>query len=271
MTPLHQIQPLKYRAIWISDVHLGYRGCKADYLLDLLRTVETDYLFLVGDIIDLWSMRKTMYWPQSHNNVVRTILGKAKHGTKVIYIPGNHDESLREFDGAVFGNLSIHTEYVHTTRDGRRVLLLHGDKFDALLSCGRGWDFIGNIGYDGLLFINRILYKLRRYCGYGYWSLAGYIKNNIRNARNHVRRFEASVAREAKHRHMDVVICGHIHHPEIRNIDGVLYCNDGDWVENCTALVEKYDGSLELIHWSDRQLALKADLYAPTADVARVA
>jgi UDP-2,3-diacylglucosamine pyrophosphatase LpxH len=271
MTPLYQIRPQKYRAIWISDVHLGYRGCKAEYLLDFLHSVETEYLFLVGDIVDIWSMRKTMYWPQSHSNVIRTILGKAKRGTKVIYIPGNHDETMREMVGSLFGNLSIHEEYVHTTRDGRQVLLLHGDKFDAVIKCGRILNFLGNIGYDLLLYINRMVYKLRRWFGFSYWSLASYLKSSISNARAHIRKFEETVAHEAKQRHMDAVICGHIHHPEIRTIDGVLYCNDGDWVESCTAMVEKPDGTLELIHWSDRQLAIKSDIHEQADDIARVA
>lgn len=271
MTPLYHLRPHKYRAIWISDVHLGYRGCKAEYLLDFLHTVETEYLFLVGDIVDLWAMHKTMYWPQSHSNVIRTILGKAKHGTQIIYIPGNHDETLREVAGNLFGNLAIHEEYVHVTRDGRRVLLLHGDKFDTVIKCSRFLKFIGNIGYDLLLYINRMLYKLRRRFGYSYWSLASYLKSSLKNAREHIREFEETVAKEAKQRHMDVVICGHIHHPEIRMIDGVLYCNDGDWVESCTAMVEKLDGTLELIHWSDRQHALKCDVQEQQADIAQVA
>lgn len=271
MTPLYQIRPLRYRAIWISDVHLGYRGCNAEFLLDFLRTVETEYLFLVGDIIDLWSMHKSMYWPQSHSNVIRTILGKAKHGTKVIYIPGNHDDTLRELSGSVFGNIAIHEEYVYTSAAGRRVLMLHGDKFDAVIKCSRLMNFVGNLGYDLLMYVNRLLYKLRRHFGFSYWSLAGYLKSSIRNARAHIRKFEDTVAQEARHRNMDVVICGHIHHADIRMIDGVLYCNDGDWVESCTAMVENHDGTLELIHWSDRQVALKCDVHELLPEIARVA
>jgi len=250
---------LKYRAIWISDVHLGYRGCKADYLLDFLRSTETEYLFLVGDIIDIWSMKRTMFWPQSHNNVIRTILGKAKHGTKVIYIPGNHDEEFRAYNGMVFGNVEFHNEYTHTTADKRTVHILHGDKYDAVMQCSKFAEYIGNLGYDFILFANHILDKLRHKLGFPFWSLARFIKTRVRNAMVHIRKYEDIVAADAKRHAYDVVVCGHIHHADIRLIDNVMYCNDGDWIEHCTALVEKQDGTIELIHWSDRQLAIKAD------------
>lgn len=257
MTSLFRMRPLKYRAIWISDIHLGSKACKADYLLDFLRSTECEYLFLTGDIIDLWSMKRTMYWPQEHNNVIRTILGKAKHGTRVIYIPGNHDESFRAYDGMCFGNLSIHEEYDYTTADGRRVLMLHGDKYDAMMKCGWITEFAGNISYGFLLYLNRLLARVRRRCGLSYWSLSGFIKNRIKNAVRHIHLFEEIVARDALSRDYDVVVCGHIHSASIRVIDDVLYCNDGDWVEHCTALVETHDGTIELIHWSDHQHALK--------------
>lgn len=257
MTPIYRMRPLKYRAIWISDVHLGYKGCKADYLLDFLRTTECDYLFLVGDIIDIWSMQRTMYWPQSHNNVIRTILGKAKHGTRVVYIPGNHDEMFREYDGMVFGNLQICEEFAYTTADGRRVLMLHGDKYDTLMKCGWLTERIGNLSYDFLLYVNRLCDKARRQLGFSFWSLSRFIKSRVKNAVNHIRKFEHIVATDARRHGYDVVICGHIHSADIRNINDVLYCNDGDWIEHCTALVEKHDGTIELIHWSDKQHAIK--------------
>jgi UDP-2,3-diacylglucosamine pyrophosphatase LpxH len=253
------VRPLKYRSIWISDVHLGYKGCKAEFLLDFLRSTETDYLFLVGDIIDIWSMKRTLFWPQSHNNVIRTILGKAKHGTKVIYIPGNHDEEFREYDGMVFGNVEIHNEYAHTTADNRSVYMLHGDKYDSYMQCSKLTEFVGNLSYDFILYANRKLDKLRHQLGFPFWSLARFIKSKVRNAMAHIRKFENIVAADAKKHGHDIVICGHIHHADIRCINGVTYCNDGDWIEHCTALVEKQDGKIELIHWSDRQVALKAD------------
>jgi len=271
MKPLLQIRPQQYRSVWISDVHLGYRGCKAEFLLDFLQSIDTEYLFLVGDIIDLWSMRKSLFWPQSHNNVVRTILGKAKQGTKVIYIPGNHDEDLREMHGMIFGNLEIHTEYVHQTTDGRKVLMLHGDQFDAVIKCSRLMNLLGNLGYDLLLYFHRLLDRVRHRLGFSYWSLTSYLKGKVKNAMAHVTSFETAVAQEAAKRGMDVVICGHIHHAEIRQIKGVLYCNDGDWVENCTALVERQNGMIELIHWSDRQRMVKNDTPLRTEAIDKVA
>ncbi|MEJ2361867.1 MAG: UDP-2,3-diacylglucosamine diphosphatase [Gammaproteobacteria bacterium] len=257
MTPLYRMRPVKYRAIWISDVHLGYKGCKADFLLDFLRSTECEHLFLVGDIIDLWSMKRTMYWPQEHNNVIRTILGKAKHGTRVIYVPGNHDEQFRIYAGMSFGNLHIQEEYEYQTADGRRVLMLHGDKYDTMMKCRRITGFVGNLSYDFLLYLNRLLAHVRSKCGLRYWSLSSFIKNRVKNAVRHIRHFEDIVAEDARRNGYDVVVCGHIHSADIRKIDDVLYCNDGDWVEHCTALVEKHDGTIELIHWSDRQHALK--------------
>lgn len=265
MTPIYRMRPLKYRAIWISDVHLGYKGCKAEYLLDFLRSTETEYLFLVGDIIDLWSMKKTMYWPQSHNNVIRTILGKAKHDTKVIYIPGNHDEAFRDYDGMVFGNLEIHREYEFESLNGRKIWMLHGDKFDAQMKCGWAAKLIGNAGYDILLYCQRMLEHLRKKLRLPYWSLATYLKSKVKNAMAHTYRFETFVAKAAQRKGADMVVCGHIHHADIKSFDEVLYCNDGDWVEHCTALVEKHDGSIELVHWSDVQHALKQDQSAGKA------
>ena len=271
MKALFQLCPYRYRSVFISDVHLGYRGCKAEFLLDFLQSIETEYLFLVGDIIDLWSMRKSMFWPQSHNNVVRRILDMAKQGTKVIFIPGNHDEDVREMSNMVFGNLEIYTEYVHQTADGRKVLLLHGDKFDVVIKCSRLMNLIGNMGYDLLLYGHRLLDRIRHRLGFSYWSLTSYLKSKVKNAMAHVTSFEIAVAQEASKRGMDVVICGHIHHAEIRQIKDVLYCNDGDWVEHCTALVEGQDGSLELIHWSDQQRIVKNETNAYTTGIAKVA
>lgn len=256
MTEIHTIKPAQYRAIWLSDIHLGYRGCKAEYLLDFLRSTESEVLYLVGDIIDLWSLHRTVFWPQSHNNIIRTILGKAKRGTRVVYIPGNHDNQLREYAGMVFGNVEIHEEYVHHTASGKRILLLHGDRFDAVMKCSRLAEFVGNKSYDLLMYLNRQVYRLRRKLGFPYWSLASYLKQKIDNAMQHIRQYEEVVARDAARRGFDGVICGHIHYAGIREIDGVLYCNDGDWVENCTAVVENREGELSVVHWSDKQNTL---------------
>jgi UDP-2,3-diacylglucosamine pyrophosphatase LpxH len=258
MTTVHTLKPLRYRAIWISDIHLGYRGCKAEYLLDFLKTTESDVLYLVGDIIDLWSMKRTMYWPQTHINIVRTILGKVKHGTKIIYIPGNHDEQIRDFVGSAFGDIEIHDEYVHVGLDGKRFRILHGDVYDALMKCSGLKSFIGNKAYDLIMFLNRHVYKLRQLLGFPYWSLATFLKSRVKDAVAHIRKYEEIVATDTKKLGFDGVICGHIHHAAMREVNGVIYCNDGDWVEHCTALVEDCEGRLELLHWSEKRKILFA-------------
>ena len=244
--------PIKVRSVWISDVHLGFHGCQAEALLHFLHSVETDYLFLVGDIVDFWSIKKTPYWPQQHTNVVRSILGKAKHGTKVIYVPGNHDEALRDCVGHVFGNVEIHQDYVHTTTDGRKLLVMHGDEFDMIVKHSRWLAKLGNVAYDALLDLSHYLNGLRKFFGYSYWSLSAYLKLKVKNAVSYISSFEDALAHLAKERGVDGVVCGHIHHAELREINSVLYCNDGDWVESCSTLLEHPDGSLELVFWNER-------------------
>ena len=241
--------PMRVRSVFISDVHLGFKGCSADALLEFLHAIEMDYLFLVGDIIDVWNMRKSMFWPQSHNNVVRTVLGKAKRGTKVIYIPGNHDDVFRDFDGAVFGNLEIHREYVHVGADGKRILLLHGDEFDSVVKCSPWLAKLGSDLYDILLAINPTVNRIRRTFGLPHWSLAAYLKHKAKRAVEYIGSFEEAVALAARKRGVDTVVCGHIHHAEIRDIAGTTYCNDGDWVESCSSLVEDMNGALRLVDW----------------------
>lgn len=253
-----ELSPYKYRSIWISDVHLGYKGCKAEYLLDFLRSSESEYLFLVGDIVDLWSMKNVMFWPQSHNNIIRTLLGKAKHGTKVMYIPGNHDDPLREHVGNIFGNIEIKQQHIHKTVNNKSLLILHGDEFDGYLQCNFIAKFLGNKGYDLLLVLNRWLFQARKILGFPYWSLSSHIKTRVKNAMAHIHQFEQAAVQAAKHHNVDGIICGHIHHPDMKDCDGILYCNDGDWVENCSTLVEYHDGSLELLHWSDIQHGIKS-------------
>lgn len=242
---------MKLRTVFISDVHLGSKGCRADLLLEFLKSVEVEYLFLVGDVFDLWAMRKGFFWPQEHNNVVRTLLGKAKAGTRVIYIPGNHDEDLREFCGSVFGNLEIRREFVHATADGRKLLVMHGDEFDTVVKCSPWLAKLGSNVYDFLLGLNRHVNAMRRLFDMPYWSLASYLKHKARTAVQYIDSFEQAVAHAARRRGVDGVVCGHIHRAEIRDIDGVLYCNDGDWVESCTALVEDMNGRLALWSWPE--------------------
>lgn len=240
----------RFRSIWISDVHLGFKSCRADFLLDFLHATESQNLYLVGDIIDVWSLKRTFFWPQEHNNVIRTVLGKAKHGTRVVYVPGNHDEMFRDYAGMVFGNVEIHREFVHTTADGRRLLLLHGDEFDSVVRCHPFIAGLGSHCYSLLLRANRYVNRLRRMFGFPYWSLSNYLKQKVKNAVSYISNFEEAVARAARSRSVDGIVCGHIHRAEMRDIRGVLYCNDGDWVESCTTLVEHEDGTLELIDWS---------------------
>jgi len=243
-------RPIRLRSVFISDVHLGSRDSRAGELLQFLASVEVDYLFLVGDIIDFWSLRKTFYWPQQHNEVVRAILGKARDGARVIYIPGNHDEDMREFCGSVFGNLEIRRKYVHSTADGRELLVMHGDEFDAAVKCSRWLARLGSGAYEVALRLNRMVNGVRRLLGLPYWSFANYLKLRLKNAVQYVEAFEVAAARAAAQRQLHGIVCGHIHRPAVREIDGILYCNDGDWVENCTALVEEPGGRLSTCTWA---------------------
>ena len=242
---------VRLRTVFVSDVHLGSKGCRADLLLEFLKSVDIDYLFLVGDIVDLWAMRKTFFWPQEHNNVLRIILSKAKKGTRVIYIPGNHDEDMREFCGTVFGNLEIHREFVHDTADGKKLLVMHGDEFDTVVKCSPWLAKLGSSVYDFLLRLNTHVNAIRRLFGLPYWSLASYLKHKAKTAVQYIASFEQAVAHAARKRGVDGVVCGHIHRPEIADIDGVTYCNDGDWVESCSALVEDMNGRLTIWSWPE--------------------
>jgi UDP-2,3-diacylglucosamine pyrophosphatase LpxH len=250
---MNRIRPTHYRAIFISDVHLGFSGCSAAFLLDFLRSSTCEYLFLVGDIIDIWQMKKKVYWPQAHNDVIRALLGKAKHGTRVIYVPGNHDEMLRDFDGTTLGNLEIRSRYVHTTAGGLRLLVTHGDQFDGIVRSSRLLALIGSQLYESLLALNSLVNFVRRKFGFSYWSLAGALKHKVRHAVNYIGNFEAALAYEAKEGGMDGLVSGHIHRPAITTINDIVYCNCGDWVENCTALVELPDGRLKLLRWTEQQ------------------
>jgi UDP-2,3-diacylglucosamine pyrophosphatase LpxH len=245
--PLHR----KYRAIWISDVHLGTRGCKAAFLLDFLKHTESDFLYLVGDIVDGWRLRRSWYWNQLHNDVIQKVLRKARKGTKVVYVPGNHDEMLRDYLELHFGGIYVTGEAMHATADGRQMLVIHGDAFDGVVRYARWLAFLGDHAYATALWLNHWFNKARLALGYPYWSLSAYLKHRVKNAVSYISDYEHAVAAEAKRRHADGVVCGHIHKAEIRPIDGVLYCNDGDWVESCTALVEHQDGQLEVLHWAE--------------------
>jgi UDP-2,3-diacylglucosamine pyrophosphatase LpxH len=237
----------RYRTIWVSDTHLGTRDCQARALLSFLEAHECDYLYLVGDIIDFWRLKRAPHWPQLHSDVIRTVLSKARGGTMVTLVPGNHDEYLRRFCDLQLGNIMVTGEAIHRTVDGRLLLVVHGDQFDGITRCHRWIALTGDIGYDILLVLNRWFNRGRRFFRLPYWSLSAYVKGKVKRAVNFITAFEAALAHEARRRALHGVVCGHIHRAEIRQIQDVVYCNTGDWVESCTALVERLDGTLELL------------------------
>jgi UDP-2,3-diacylglucosamine pyrophosphatase LpxH len=241
----------RYRTIFISDVHLGTRGCNDRLLIDFLDHVDSEMLYLVGDIIDGWRMKKRYYWPERHNAIVRRLMKRAKRGTEVIYIPGNHDEMFRQFSGMNFGGVQIRNQAIHTTADGRRLLILHGDEFDAVVMAHKWLAFAGDAAYEFLMKLNVVVNTVRRRFGLPYWSLSKHAKHKVKNAVEFISRFEEAVAHEAKTKNVNGVVCGHIHTAEVRQYSDVTYYNDGDWVEGCTALVEHFDGRMEILHWAD--------------------
>ena len=241
----------QYRTIWISDVHLGTRGCNAEMLIDFLDSVDSETLYLVGDIIDGWRLKKKFYWPASHNDIVWRIIKRARRGTRIVYIPGNHDEMFRQFTGLNFGGVEIRRAAFHTTADGRRLMVLHGDEFDAVMLAHRWLAFVGDAAYHLLMGLNRRVNAVRRRFGLPYWSLSKVAKHKVKNAVEFISRYEEVVSRAAAERGVDGVVCGHIHTAEIRCFDGIEYFNDGDWVEGCTALVEHFDGRMEVLHWPE--------------------
>jgi UDP-2,3-diacylglucosamine pyrophosphatase LpxH len=239
----------RYRSVFISDLHLGTAGCQAGPLLDFLKAHPSDHLYLVGDIVDGWQLRKRWYWPQSHNDVVQKLLRRARKGCRVVYVPGNHDEFARQFVGHHFGGIEVLAEAVHVTAAGEQLWVIHGDHFDGVIQCAKWLAHVGDTLYEFTLRLNRHLNQWRGRLGLPYWSLSAYLKHKVKKALNYVTSFETAVAHEARRRGHQGVVCGHIHRAELRRIDGVLYCNDGDWVESRTALVEHYDGRLELVQW----------------------
>lgn len=244
----------RYRTIWLSDIHLGTPGCRADYLLDFLRVHSAETLYLVGDILDGWRLRKGWYWPQTHNDVIQKILRTARKGTRVVYVPGNHDEVSRQFIGLSFGGIEVAEDAIHVTAGGQRLLVTHGDLFDAVMQHAGWLARLGSSLYELLLNLNRWMNAVRLRLGLPYWSMSQYVKHQVKDAVNFISQFEHAMAAEARRRGCDGVVCGHIHKAEIRTIDGVIYCNDGDWVESMTALVETFEGKLDIVHWRTRQV-----------------
>jgi UDP-2,3-diacylglucosamine pyrophosphatase LpxH len=242
---------VRCRTAFISDVHLGTKGCQAELLLEFIRELECETLYLVGDIVDGWKMKSGWYWPQAHNDVVQKILRLARKGVNVVYVPGNHDDRIRDFCGVHFGGVVVARDAIHEAADGRRYLVTHGDEFDGVIQHAKWLAFLGDWSYRGLLSLNTWFNRARRVMGLGYWSLSAYLKHKVKNAVAFIDQFEDAMADEARRRGVHGVICGHIHKAEMRDIGGVAYINDGDWVESCTAVVERHDGRFEVIRWLD--------------------
>ncbi len=245
----------RYRTIWISDAHLGWRASEAGRLLDFLKHHDADHWYLVGDMVDGWMLKRSWYWPQSHNDVVQKLLRKVRKGARVDYIPGNHDEFLREFLGLQFGGVTVLRDAMHTTADGRKLWVLHGDEFDSIVHYAPWLAFLGNNGYDLMILIGRKLNALQRLFGRAEWSLSAYVKQRVKNLVKFVTDYEHALAREAARCGAEGVVCGHIHKAEMREFEGLAYLNTGDWVESCTALVEHFDGRLEIIRWREAEAA----------------
>ncbi|MBB4314163.1 UDP-2,3-diacylglucosamine diphosphatase [Roseospira marina] len=242
--------PRVYKTIFLSDIHLGTRGCKAEMLLDFLKATESETLYLVGDIVDGWRLKKHWHWPQAHNDVIQKLLRKARKGTRVVFIPGNHDEFARDYCDTQFGDIELKRELIHEGGDGRRYLVIHGDEFDGVVMYARWLAVLGDWAYVIVLEVNHWFNLLRRRLGLPYWSVSQYLKHKVKNAVQFITKFEEGMADLASKRGVDGIICGHIHHAEIRQVGEVLYCNDGDWVESCTALVEHPDGRMEILDWT---------------------
>ncbi len=254
--PLLQDEPApegltRYRTVWISDLHLGARGSSATEVLEFLKTFDCEKLYIDGDFIDLWQLRKSHFWPQEHSDVIQKVLRIARKGTPIIFIPGNHDDFCVNFVGT-YGNIQVVLNDVHVTADGRRLLVLHGHEFDNVTQNAKWLAVAGDVGYNVLMKINIILNFFRRIFGFGYWSLSAYVKRKVKNAVNVISDFEQMVAKYAEMHKTTGIVCGHIHTPSIREIRGVQYYNCGDWVESCTALVEHFDGRIELIYWQQQ-------------------
>jgi len=240
-----------YRTLFISDLHLGTRASQAEMFLDFLKYNDADTIYLVGDILDFWRIKRGAVWPQAHNDVLQKLLRKVRKGTRVIYIPGNHDEGIRDYAGMHFGGIEIELQALHTTADGRRFIVLHGDEYDVVVRYARWLAFLGDRGYELALWSNWPLNFVRRRLGLGYWSLSAYLKHRVKTAVSFIGEFEKNLAEEARRRQVDGIICGHIHHAANREMGGVQYINTGDWVESCTAVGETETGEMELIRWHD--------------------
>lgn len=266
----------RYRTIFLSDLHLGAKSAQADLLLDFLKHHDAETIYLVGDIVDGWQLKKGWHWPQAHNDVVQKLLRKARKGARVIYVPGNHDEFARAYTGLTFGGIDVVPEIVHESADGRKFLVIHGDQFDIVVCNARWLALLGDWAYQLAIAANTWFNRLRRTFGVGYWSLSAWAKMKVKNAVNFIGDYEKTLASEAARRGMDGVICGHIHHATIRMIDNIVYVNTGDFVESCSAIVEHADGRMEIVYWrttaAERVIVIPAEklkyLPSPRAEAA---
>lgn len=268
--------PVKHhRAIFISDTHLGTRGCQAHLLLDFLRHNDADVIYLIGDIIDGWQLKRSWYWDDVQDEVVHLLLHRAQSGRKVVYVPGNHDEAVRAFAGLHAGGVEIEYETIHEGPDGKRYWVLHGDQFDAIVRHWKWLALIGDHAYVTAIRLNILFGKLRKAMGLPYWSLSAWLKYKVKNAVAFISHYEEAVVDAARSKGVDGVICGHIHHAEIRQFDDVLYINDGDWVESCTAVCEDAAGQFEIVRWtrlaSEQQAEEQQEAGAQSVDAGEVA
>jgi len=255
-----------FKTVWVSDVHLGSRACRVQLLLDFLRQTRCETLYLVGDIIDLESLRESFFWPTAHTEVLRVLLKKSQEGTRVVYIPGNHDDDMRALIGTRIGNVEVLGRTIHTTAAGKRLLVLHGDEFDAVIKHGFLSAIVGSVAYRSLLSLNRFVHWLHELSGRPYWSLAQHVKTKIGSAQRYIATFRQASLQAAAAAGVDGIVCGHIHKAELVERDGLTYCNDGDWVESCTAMIERLDGTLELLTW--RSQTVLAPVVQPLRDAA---
>jgi UDP-2,3-diacylglucosamine pyrophosphatase LpxH len=239
----------RYRALFISDVHLGTRSAQTEALLEFLRLVDADVIYLVGDIVDFWKVRRGPHWPQSHNDVLQKLLRKVRKGTRIIFIPGNHDEALRDYCGTSFGGIDIRRDDIHVSANGRRYVVMHGDEFDIVVRYARWVAFLGDRSYEFALWFNNPLNWVRRHLGLGYWSLSAYLKGRVKSAVSFIGDYELALSDVARRRHADGIICGHIHHAADRRIGPIHYLNCGDWVESCTTVYETFDGEFGVLRW----------------------
>ncbi len=257
-------EPVIYRTLFLSDIHLGTRGCQAELLLDFLRHNDAETIYLIGDIVDGWRLKSGWYWPQAHNDVLQKLLRKVRKGARMIYVPGNHDEFARDYIGMVFGGVEVADHAYHMTADKKRLLIVHGDQFDIVVQHARWLAWLGDWAYTLALWLNLWFNKIRRRLGFPYWSFSAWAKLKVKNAVNFIGAFETALAEAARRHHANGVVCGHIHHAVIRDIDGITYINTGDFVESCTAVAEHEDGRLEVLCW--QMTAEEQRIAAITAD-----